>query len=606
MTLTPQRLSKLIDNSLAKTKQQRQFRVKALTQIVGRFYRNGYKAGDEVSKASPINLMYTAYTTLIPNLVFGDPKAKIGIDILAYRDYANQLSAGVNHVSKKQNLRGTMRLVVADAILMAGYVKTGLAIGTSMIQLEGVDFNLTEPFAERVSPDDMILDSMARSWDEQAIVGNKYRADVDKLLEEGFGDADKLNKLADDLQYNAGNERAEDITRQSKNTDEPRRYVELAEIWIPAEQRVVTVPYKAGSTMTDFIADIEYGGPPKGQYHQLGLVDVPDNVLPGAPAGIWFDLHMMGNRIARKLARQAERNKRVLAYEDDAEEDVNAIADGNDGETVRVQNLDKIKEVEYGGAPDKSYEWMAWVKQNFGEQAGNIEQLSGQGSDAGTLGQAEMIQANTSVRLGDMQGIVYDFVGQVLGDVGYYLHTDPLIELPLVRRIEGVETQDYLTPDTRVGEWYQYNVTTEPYSLARPDPNMAVRRKLEFATNVIPAAVNAAMQLGPGFKLGPYLTTMAREVGIEDADEWLNTAEMAAFIQQKMLASLMTGDPGKAGGKASAPAPAVTLPFNPAQPNPAAMGPTGGVSPSTEKSMAAQEAAGDIQSTRALASIRGQ
>jgi hypothetical protein len=40
----------------------------------------------------------------------------------------------------------------------------------------------------------------------------------------------------------------------------------------------------------------------------------------------------------------------------------------------------------------------------------------------------------------------------------------------------------------------------EPFSMARPDPNTAVRRKIEFASSVIPAAAQAAMLLGPGFK----------------------------------------------------------------------------------------------------------
>jgi len=489
---------------------------------------------------------------------------------------------------------------------MAGFVKTGLAVGECVIEFgDGTDVNLTEPFMERVSPDDMILDPNARSWDEQAILGNRFRADVDKLIEQGYGDADKLNQLADEaFASSQPRDKAEDISKVMGLSDESRRYVDLAEIWIPAEKRIVTIPYKAGATMDDYVHEIDYGGPPKGQYHMLGLAFAPDNLLPIAAAGIWYDLHILGNRIARKISRQAERNKRVLAYEDDAEEDVEAIADTDDGNTVRVANLDKIREVEYGGVSEKAYEWMNWIKQNFNEQAG-VSQLGAAGDTAPTLGQEQIQQANESVRLGDMQNIVYAFTAEVMTDVGYYLHTDPLIELPLVRRINGVETQDYYTPETRVGEWYDYNITVQPYSMARPDPNTAVRRKLEFATNVIPAAANAAVTLGPGFRIGPFLTAIAREVGIEDADEWLNTPEIANYIQMNMVLSQKTGDPGKAQAFLQNPMGMMGT-FNPAQPNPSAMGPSGGISPGTEQAQAQQLATQEHQtSTKSLALSRG-
>lgn len=612
MELTPQRLGRIIDNAFAKTKNQRQSRVRFLSQISGRFFRNNVRSGDESSKASPVNMMNTAYNTLIPNLVFANPKADVSIDVLAYRDYGHMIGTAITRVAEKQNLKHTMRLVIADSIVMAGYVKTGEAVGAMTVELQGVDYNLTEPFIERISPDDMIQDPDARAWDEQAIVGHRYRADVDKMIEEGFGEPDELLKLADELSFSGTKDRAEGITRPSNGTsDEPRRYVDLVEIWIPGEKRVVTMPYKVGMTFDTYLNDVDYGGPPKGQYHQLGLVAIPDNLLPAAPAGIWYDLHILGNRIARKIARQAERNKRVLAYEDDAEEDVNAVADADDGTTVRVQNLDKMREVEYGGVSEKAYEWMTWLKQNFSEQSGTVEQLGGPTNSSPTLGQAEIIQANTSVRLGDMQGIVYDFVGEVLNDTGYSLHTDPFIDMPLVRRVNGVEQQDYFTPDNRVGEWYEYNVKVRPFSMARPDPNTAVRRKLEFATNVIPAAANAAAVLGPGFRIAPFLTTIAREVGIEDADEWLVTPEIQQYIQMQMLLSQKTGDPGKANQFLTGLPPAALgmaqpyMGMNPNQPNPSAMGPTGGVSVDTERNRAAQEASADAQSTRAMGLARG-
>jgi hypothetical protein len=250
------------------------------------------------------------------------------------------------------------------------------------------------------------------------------------------------------------------------------------------------------------------------------------------------------------------------------------------------------------------------VKGAFSEQAGSIELLQGTNTNAPTATQAEMLNANASVRLGDMQSTVYFFTGDIMDDVKFWLHTDPLIELPLARRVKGAETQATFSPDARVGEWQDYHLRTKPFSMTRADPSMMVRRRLEFATNVIPAAAQAAALLGPGFKVGPFLHRMATEVGLEDADEWLDDAAFQSFIIAQALAK--TGDPGKAAGFSADQVPGLNMPQlggvnpNPGQPAPTMMGPQGGISPATEQAAAQQETAGSAQaSTKALAMMRG-
>lgn len=606
--ITPVKLGKLVEASFAKMDQYRSGRLKFMQQYVGRFYRTTSKVDDDANKASPINLMHTAVTTLLPNLAFNNPQVKATTSILAYRDYADMLAIATSHTAKSINFKSELRMAILDAIFLAGFIKTGLAVGDRVLSMNGTDLQIGEPFAERVDPDDMILDPAARQWDEQAFMGNRYRADVDHLIETGFGDPDMLKKLAENASYSSKLERASDLSKSNKlGSDEPRRYVDLVEIYLPLENRIVTMPYKKEMTFDTFINDVGYDGPKTGPYHMLGFAPVSDNILPVAPAGIWYDLHLLGNRVARKLARQAERNKRVLAYEDDAEEDVAGIAEASDGETVRVANLNKIKEVEYGGASDNAYEWMEWVKRNFSEQAGSMDLLSGSGAGAPTATQAEMLQANTSVRLSDMQNQVYEFTGEVLGDIAFFLHTDPLIDLPLIRRKDGIEVQGNYTPEMRQGDFLDYNIDIQPFSMGRVDPNQAVRRRMEFATNVIPAAANAAGLLGQGFNVGAFLTRMAKEVGIDDADEWLNAPEMTKWVQIKMAQSLKTAAPGKAGGgdvEQAHPLDEILQQapqMQPNQPNPNAMAQNGGITPAQESAAAAQEPQAGVQSTRSAA-----
>jgi hypothetical protein len=602
MQITPQKLSKAINVSFGKFDHARKNRGRYMAQMVGRFYGKTGSVRDKAdSKASPINLLHSAITTLVPNLVYATPKVKVATNILAYRSYGDILELATNHLIDRIDLRMALRKSIYDAVFMAGFIKTGLASADQYVTLDGVTMEVGQPYAERVDPDDIILDPMARDWHEQAFIGNRFRTALSALEETGLYNMDELKKLA---KWREKREASELIGAEDQDTryNEVEEYVDLCEVYFPREQRIVTIPYQKEAVQDEFLREADYQGPDTGPYHMLGFTPVSDNILPVAPAAIWYDLHILGNRIARKLARQAERQKRVLAYDRTAAEDAEKIAEAEDGESIGVDNVDKVKEFTYGGASEDSYSWMEWVKRQFSEQAGNIDQLSGTGSNSPTATQAEMLQANTSVRLADMQNLVYGFTADVSRDLAFFLHTDPLIELPLVKRINGVETQVYYTPEMRRGEFFDFNFKIQPYSMARPDPNMSVRRKLEFATNVIPAAAQAAALLGPGFKVGPFLKQMAQEVNLDGAEEWLDDVAFQEWFMQKLQMATATGDPGKAtadmSGMPTGGMGATPPGFNPGQPNPTAMGPNGGVSPQTETAQAQQETAGEIQGMR--------
>jgi hypothetical protein len=610
MKVDPKSISSAVNASFEHFAQFRRARSFFLSAMVGRFYgkNQGFELGDQ--KASPLNLMNSAVATMVPNLVYNDPRVKVRTDVLAYKAYAETLELAANHLVREINLRETLRQAVVDSVFLAGFVKTGLAAGGGIVDIEGDAYEVGQPFAERVDPDDIILDPMARDWQEQAFIGNRFRVDMDDLQASGLYDADELEKAYElTSRYDGAGQSvpgAEQLGGKKSNDEEYRRYIDLADIYLPAEQIIVTLPVSPGGLQDKFLRVADYDGPETGPYHMLGYQYVPDNLLPCPPASTWYDLHVLGNRIARKLARQADRLKRVLAYEPSSTEDVNAIADADDGETVPVENIQAIREVQYGGTGDEAYSWMDWVKQNFSEQAGNLDMLSGSGSDAPTATQAELLHANTSVRLADMQNQVYQFAAHITRDLAFFLHTDPLIELPLIRRREGVEEQVVYTPEMREGDWFDFNLDIEPYSMSRPDPNKEVRRKIEFATNVVPAAAQAMALLGPGFDVGAYLKRMAHEVGINDADEWLNTPEMQEWTMRRLMMSTV-GDPGKAQADLAAGIP--TAP-QPNQPVPTATGPAGGVSPSTETASAQQETAAESQrgmepSARSLALSRG-
>lgn len=545
---TIKQLSRASGLGFKKLEHLRRARVQMLQQFVGRFYEPDGSSSEDSRRAYPMNMMYQAVTTLVPNLVYKDPRTKISSRFLPYEQYAQLLELAVNHLGEEIGLRRTLRMAIVDSMFLAGFVKTGIGISGQTLAIEGVEHDLGQPYADRVDPDDMTIDPLARDLEEATFLGNKIRVAKEVLLETGMYDEDRLKKL--ESRYSNPNRKAAEFMSSGSSlplaeANELKEYYDLVEMWLPQDQVIVTIPWVEDGTVTadDVLRVVDYEGPERGPYHMLGYAFAPNNPMPVAPAGIWYDLHMMVNRIARKIARQAERQKSVLAYEGDAWEDAAEIVDADDGESVRVDSINSIKEVSYGGASDDGYQFMDWSKQLFSEMAMNVDMLSGTGSDEPTATQAQMVEGNANLRIADMQSMVYEFCGDIMKDLAFYLHNDPLIELPLVKRVMGQDVQTFYTPEMREGDWIDYNIKIVPYSMARQDPNTKVRRVMELAANVIPALAQAYMMLGPAFQLENALLMVCRNMGLEDEMDELINSQVLAMANQQMMMLMEMGVP---------------------------------------------------------------
>lgn len=583
-------LSKAVNISFAKYQHQVRWRARFLRQIVGRFFVANQLADREDRKYSPINQFKRATKALVANLAFRNPKVKIASTRLDYKNFADGLQQSANHLIAKINLVSTIRLATLDALLFNGFVKTGIASTDEWIEGENEDIVVGQPYAMRIDPDDMILDPMARAWDEQELIGHKIRVAVSDMIKSGI--VTKAEAEAETLPSSYfGNERQGGDTAEGLTGDryaarysvEIERYIDIMELYLPRAGKIITMPYRRDEVQTKFLHVADYEGPERGPYHKLGFFPVPHNLTDSAPGGDLYDMHILNSRIARKIARQAERNKRVLAYTDAAQEDANEIAQADDGETVRVNNLEELKEFQLGGTGDDAYKWFGFVSQLFNQVSGT-DQLLGQPSvggeqDKGTATAFEGQQANQSVLLADMTESVLNFTKEITTDLAYYLYTDPLLEHGWVKEKvfldpmgvpHRISEQTMFQPGDDRGEWFFYNLDVKPYSMSQYDPRSSGTAHQQFFTNTIPAVAQAAQLLGPGFDTGQALIIAAQEAGIDDVDQFVHLDAMQQH--QAMLAQLSMGQPDESvedsggGGQVNQPAPGMTGPKTPQTP----------------------------------------
>ena len=557
----PTKFARLLTLGFTKMREFQKNRMIMLKSYVGKWYGNAAGA-DGGAVRQPLNPTYHAVTTLVPNLAFNNPKARVDTRWLDYREYAAVLELATNHLVTEIKYRETIRKVITDALFLAGFTKRGLGVSGRYVEDGGFLYDIGKPYAERVDPGDMVLDPTAKDWRQCRFIGNRFTVDRQAALDSGLYDEDQMKAL--NSRYNDFNNIGTSTLSHGARVfslmeaGEIMDTVDLVEAWIPEENRVVTYPWGVGNQIIPVeLRSVDYSGPSEGPYNMLGFAFVPDNIMPCAPAGVWRDLHLLSNKFAGKWADACERHKKVLAYEGTSWQDAQDIVDAQDGESVRVDNVDAIKDVEFGGPSQETYQYMEWVQQRFSEMAMNSDLLSGTRAAEPTATQSDMLQANSSVRLADLGELVSQFVGDDIRTLAYYLHTDPLIELPMIQRTKGGDKQVVYSPEMRMGEWFDYMIQVKPYSMGRQDPATRTRNLMQFFSQAIPAIAQAYMMLGPAMNLEASLELIGREMGIEELSEIINSPMLTQQMQnmkglmdkgipldQKVITTMMGLQPG--------------------------------------------------------------
>lgn len=535
------RLQRAIESSDRKMRAFQERQVDALRKFLGAHY--GPTLGEV--KAQPINCLHMAASVYIPNLVAADPQFRVRPRWNpALRSYASTFELVMEHRVRDMNFADMLRRVVFDSIFGVGLTKTGLA-SAGYVQVGGVRERATEPFSSRVSPGDYVVDPGARDREEIDFEGNRYQLPL--------ADAREIFKNTDDLRVVnklGGPDEAADLSAGTGLSDERLvEHTEVVDAFIPSEQLLITVPARRQGDKALNI--VEWEGPEEGPYRMLGYTYATDNLMPMPPVAQWIDLHNLINALARKMQRQSEREKRVLAYEDRSAADAEKIAQSIDGDTVKVSYLEGLKEVGFGGTTPFQEQFLQWLIGVFSRVGGNVDLLGGLASTARTATEANLIDANAGARLKDMQRAVYKLVENIGKDLAYYLYTEPVLEQRVTKRVpplypggEALEIISRFGPSSRLGEFMDYLVTIEPYSMQAMSPAQYAQTLMTWWNSVVLPTLPLAVQQGNTANIGAFVQQMAKEMGLGYVGHLYEGGPMAGSPRPDVGAAMEQGTPG--------------------------------------------------------------
>jgi len=473
--LSPEWLKRLRDTIASdreKLDPYRNHRVEALKLYVGPHY--GPKEGGPGTKQA-VNLIELATNVYRRKLVGKQPRALVRTPHPRLKSQADTLELAIDHLLTEINFVQTMQDAALNGIFGISVVKVGIS-ATEAVKFAGVWHEIGQPFADAIDEDDWVMDMTAKRWEQMAYMGHKYRLPFEFVMDtKVFENKKGLTATQESTYDEQGTVKAETISRgEGQTQEEPyREYIDLWDIYLPEENTFVTFPVEnRGDRGSEKLMRSEkWQGPEGGPFHMLRFADVPGQIIGLPPRAMWSDLHELANTLWKKLSDQARDQKTVHGYEQADAEYADAFRKAANGQYL-AKGPSQMQSISTPGPDPTNLLFTNQTMDQFDKFAGNLSAMGGLGTSSDTVGQDQMLLQQSSQRLQEMQDRMRLFTQRIVKDLAWYLWTDPLIDIPLVKRIEGtdIELNVRFTKEQREGDFLDYNFTIDPYSLQAATP----------------------------------------------------------------------------------------------------------------------------------------
>ena len=462
-----------------------------------------------------INSMRQAVEAMTIGLTANQPRCLITSHNRDHKGFAAHMGRAISRYAERFHLQEAIEEWVRNAFFGLAVVKVCMA-DSPAVEIEADEWlDPGYPGCLSMSQDHFVYDTGAPHVRKAAFVADRYRVEFDRLV----ADTRFEKKIRDKLKDKRGVicaplDDASQISRSTNVEDGLSEYVYLADVFIPRESRIYTF---AVDTSFDFIvkeplAEHQWEGQEDGPYHYLNFGPVPDNIYPSAPGLNLRLLHELVNKLYRKLARQAERQKELNFVQTNNDETGVRVRDATDGEYI-PGDVQAVIPGRFGGPDQNTFSFVLNAMGQFNKAGGNVDSQLGVGTSADTLGQEQLIAQQVGAIKGFYAQRLNRGVAGVMREIGRLLFYDELTELPGTEKVPGTDIAFNDTwygsaePGSRLGKYDDYEINVDPYSMAFSPPEARAARLRQIVTGELLPAVPGAQQM---FNIQKYLETLSR------------------------------------------------------------------------------------------------
>lgn len=529
------RLLKAIRSSRDAMEPFRRVRKELIKDYVGSWYAEG--GAENRTLVNLINQTARIYTVVLaannPQVLVSTPRT----DTIAF---ARRFEVNLNKLISDMTLDKTFRAIVMDAFFCLGcgvvmMRDTDTRFHGLLESEEDVWLDPGEPWLNRVSLDDLILDMPAKELTKMRYCGHRYRADYEKVMDEpGYSRKvkDKLRPTGREHHDSTG--AARDIASEwgSAQDDDLKDMVWLMDVWIAENNSIATMACDQGDL--EPLIEREWTGSQAGPYKFLSLGDTPDNVIPTSPAINLKGMHDLQNRLHRRMEEDSDAHRVVQVYPPGMEDDANRLRTAERNGWYRGKSPEQIKQFETGGVDQRDMALATYLQTEYDRFAGNLQAMGGLGAQSATVGQEEMIHGQLSKNVADMRMAVVNFASDCILDLGRLMWEDQTLELKTSMPVgnSGINVISDWTPDFRMGEFEDYEFRVEPYSMVFKTPQQHVQEYFQVLREIAP--------LWPMFQASG--ATLNVQVLVEEMARLMNKPEIKQLITFDTPAEMLGGD----------------------------------------------------------------
>ena len=527
------RLLSAVKTSLKALEPFRRVRHTLIQDYVGDLYSEG--GAECKTLVNLINQTARIYTTV---LAASNPKVQVSTPTIDNYHFAKRFEVNLNKLICDMELDVSFRAIVLDAFFCIGcgvvmMRDTDTRFHGLLESEEDVWLDPGEPWFNRVSLDDLILDMSAKELTKMRYCGHRYRADYNKVKEEPSYNKAVVKKLAPTDMNSTDNS---DYVREMASNgtakdDELKDMIWLQDIWIAENNTIATMAVDHDEPP---LLEREWTGSQAGPYKFLSLGNVPDSIIPASPAINLKGMHDLQNRLHRRMEADSDAHRVINTYQPGQDDAAERMRTAERNSWHQIQNPNDINQIEVGGVDTRDQAMSLFVQDTYDRMAGNLLAMGGLGVQASTVGQEELIHGNVSRSEADMRMAVVKFASQVTTDLGRLMWEDQNLELQSTIPVgnSSVEVPSIWSPGNRVGEFEDYGFMVEPYSMVFKTPEQKQQETFNFLRELAP--------LWPMFQASG--ATLNAEAIVDEAARRLNRPEFKNFITFANQQGMLGGD----------------------------------------------------------------
>jgi hypothetical protein len=529
------RLLKAIKSSREALEPYRRVRKYMVEQYCGSWYDRTTPQDEDRILVNLMNQTARIYTVA---LAANNPQVLVTTPHVEELPFARRFEVNLNKLIGDMELDKTFRSIVLDAFFCIGcgvvmMRDTDTRFHGLLESEEDVWLDPGEPWLNRVSLDDLIVDMPAKELSKMRFCGHRYRADYEKVMDEPGYDKkvkDKLKPTSREAFDGTGATR--EIGTDPSEDDDLKDMIWLQDVWIAENNSVVTMACDNADVAP--LIEREWIGSQAGPYKFLSLGDVPDRIIPASPAINLIGMHRLQNRLHCRMEDDSDAHRVVNVYPPGMEDDANALRTAERNGWYRGKSPEQIKQFESGGIDQRDMGLATFLQDEYDRLAGNLQAMGGLGAQAATATQEQMIYGELSRNVADMRMAVVGFASECILDLGRLMWEDQTLELQSSIPIgnSGIQIRSDWTPEDRMGAFEDYQFQVEPYSMVFKTPEQKLQELFQVLQQLAP--------LWPMFQASG--ATLDAEAIVDEIARLKNRPEFKRFITFASPAMMLGGD----------------------------------------------------------------